>query len=254
MSGVLTLNSHVHATDEVGIKIDVDFVDSKYKQPMFRTERWTIVGALKSDGTSGSLQSLMTALEGAYKGQGTVYGNVTYTANGNTHTLNNSQSTSGIRVKGFGYTSGPWKMHTELSNRRAFYAVIQADYALDMEIVAYQEEVEQFGTFGPRFRFMPSLADGPEYQVLNTATSATFIQRGTLIKLASDPNANSSIFSSTFMHHEKTRIKRMAPQLLSTDGSSQVNLMRGIQWYYEAEFAVVPSLSFFEVPELIPPP
>lgn len=250
MSGVLVFNGHTHATDEVGIKIDSDIIESKFKEPLIRIERWTIVGALKNDGASGGLQAGINALNAAYQDGGQNYGNVTYTANGNVHTLSNSGSFSGVRVKSFGYMGGPWKMHTEMSNRRAFYAVLQAEYLLSADIVGYQEEVEQFGQFGSRFRYMPSLTGTPEYQTLNANTTATYIQRGTLIKRSSAPSANAIIFGSSFVHNERVRVKDIAPEILATNNSSQVGLFYGVQWYYEAEYASAPTLTYFDIPSL----
>lgn len=250
MSGVLVFNGHAHATDEVGIKIDNTIIESPNKEPLTRVERWTVTGAVISNGASGSLQTLMNNLEAAYKDGGQNYGNVTYTANGNVHTLTDSATFSGVRVAKFGYMTGPWKMHTELSNRRAFYAVIQAEFRLSADIIKYEESIMQIGDGGPRWRYLSSLTGGPEYQTLATATTIGYVQRGILVKLSSAPSANASLISNTFLHREKTRITSHAPKSITKNGSGQVEKMFATEWYYEGEAATTQSIGAFVVPAL----
>ena len=250
MSGVLTFGTHVHATDEVGIKIDSHIIESPNKEPLLRIERWLITGAVISNGTSGSLQTLIDALETSYADGARNYSDATYTANGNTHTLDDSESQAGVRVVKFGYMTGPWKMHTELSNRRAFYAVIQAEFLLDADIIKYEENIMKIGDGGPRWRYLSSLTSGPEYQTLATATTIGYVQRGVLVKRTSVPTANASLISATYMHREKTRITNHAPKSITKNSSTQVEQMHTVEWYYEGESATALSIGSFVVPTL----
>lgn len=251
MSGVLVFGGHTHATDEVGIRIDNEIIESPMKEPYIRVERWTVTGALISDGSSGSLNSLRAALETAYKNGGSNHGDVTYTANGNTHTIDNSMTFAGTRVVKFGYMTGPWKMHTEMVNRRAFYAVIQAEFRYNQEIIKYEESMTQIGDGGPRWRYLSSLTSGPEYQVLSTTTTIGYIQRGVLVKLSTPPPANPPLLGPAFLHKEKTRFTVHAPRSITRVSTSQVESVNAIEWYYEGESDVAQALGSFNVPRLV---
>ncbi|GEM_PF-1251093 len=250
MSGVLVFNNKVHPVDEVGIKIDSRIIESPNKEPLTRIDRWTIAGALVNDGSPEGLNGAMRDLELAYADGAQNYGEVSYTANGNTHTLSDTASFSGVRVVSFGYMTGPWKMHTEMSNRRAFYAVIQAEYRLSAKVIKYQEQVLRIGNGGPRWRYMPSLTGAPEYQTLSAATTIKYVQRGMLVLLDELPEANEPVFPLVNMHGERARITYHAPKSITKNGDSQTEDMHSVEWHYEGESAIFLSLSSFEVPEL----
>jgi len=248
---VLTFNGHTHSDGEVGIKIDSRFIETKFHQTVTRVERWTIVGAILSNGTSGALNSGMAALDNAYNPNLKNYGNAQFTANGNTHQLLNTNSYNGVRVKAFGWMTGPWKMRTEMSNRRAFYAVLQAEYRMSAQVVAYREEVRRFGTGGPKWRFMPSLQGLPLYQQLQAFTPVKYVQRGQLFFRSFKPAAIGPYFTTNLIHQEHVQVAEIAPQSLATNGSIQTNEIYGVEWMYPAESAVqLGSSVTFSIPTL----
>jgi len=240
---VLTFNGHVHTENEVGIKIEHRVIEDKFRKPLILFSRWTIAGAITSDGSSAALQTKINALDAAYRDGGSNYGDASFVANGHTHTLSDSTSFSGVRVHAFGYSAGaPWKMHTELSNRRAFYAILHAEYRFSTEIIAYREELIQTGTGGPLWRFMPSLIGQPQYQVLQLNTTSKYVQRGLLVMRTELPIANAPLFPDDNIHHDKTEFTRMAPGSITKNGSSQVEEEYGVAWVYHAES--YPELTF----------
>jgi len=247
---VLTVNGHTHAENEVGIKIDHRVIEDKFKKPLSLVTRWTIVGALRSDGSSGALQSQIDALDAAYRDGGANYGDATFTANGHTHTLDDSASFSGVRCSAFGWMTGPWKMRTELVNRRAFYAVMQAEFRFSTEVIAYREEVQQIGTAGPKWRYMPSLIGQPQYQTLQLNTPIKYVQRGLLILRSSQPSPNASLFPTANMHQDQTRITEIAPQSITINGSGQVEEAYGVEWLYVAESYPALSLGTWDIPTI----
>jgi len=247
----LVFNGYTHAADSVGIKIDNRMIEDKQKRPLIRVSRWTVVGTLRSAGGSGALQSDMDDLEDAYGDGDENYGNATFTANGHTHTLRNDTAFSGVRVSAFGWTTGPWKMHTELSNRRSFYAVLQAEYRFAHQVVAYSEEVEQVGTGGAKWRFMPSLTGAPQQQTLQVQTPVQYVQRGSLTYRTAMPSAPSSVFLSQYMHHDQTRIKEIAPQSITKNGTTQTNALYTVTWMYFAESVVPVTPGSFNVPNIL---
>jgi len=249
---VLQFNNHTHAEDEVGIRIETTIIENQYKQPLTRVERWTIAGALRSDGSSGGLNAQLSALEQAYGSTNNNYGDATFTANGNIHRMLNSGSFSGVRVMAFGYPNGaPWKMHTELSNRRAFFAVIQAEYRLSGDLIAYREEVRRFGTGGPKWRFMPSLTGLPFRQTLQAFTPVKYVQRGQLILRSTKPIAGAAYFPDSAIHLEHVQVAEIAPTSITTNGTTQTEEMHGVEWLYPAEYATqVGNTVNFDVPTL----
>ena len=248
---VLTFNSHVHGEDEVGIKIIHKVIEDRFKKPLTLVSRWIIAGAITSDGSSGALAAQIAALDAAYRDGGQNYGDATFVANGHTHTLSDSTSFAGVHVVAFGYDNGaPWKMHTELSNRRAFFAVLQAEYRFSTEVMEYREELEQIGTGGPKWHYMPSLIGQPQYQTLQLNTTSTYIQRGRLVLRSTVPVANDPMFPDQNIHKDKTRFIRFAPESITKNGSGQVEEGYGIEWMYVAES--YPELTFgnFETPTI----
>ena len=240
---VLIFNGYTHATDSVGVKIDNQIIEDNFKKPLILISRWTITGAVISDGSSGSLQTDINNLDAAYRDGGENYGNATFTANGNVHTLSNSTSVSGVRVEAFGYSAGaPWKMHTELSNRRAFYAVLKAEYRYNTEVIAYREDLTQEGTGGPLWKYMPSLIGQPQYQTLQLNTTSKYVQRGMVVLRTLIPVANSPMFPDFNIHHDKTTFVRHAPQVLTKNGSVQTEENYELHWMYLAES--YPELTF----------
>ena len=247
----LVFNNYTHAVDSVGIKIDNRMIEDKQKRPLIRVCRWTIVGTLRSDGSSGDLQIDMNNLESAYGDGGQNYGNATFTANGHTHVLRNDTAFSGGRVAAFGWTTGPWKMHTELSNRRSFYAILQAEYRFSTQVVSYTEQVEQIGNGGPKWRFMPSLIGEPQAQVLQVRTPVKYVQRGSLTYRSSMPSAPSSMFLTSHMHHDQTRIRQIAPMSITKNGTVQTNELYTVTWMYFAEAATPIVIGNFNVPNIL---
>lgn len=250
---VLSVGGHSHAENEVGIKIDHRIVEDKFKKPLSLVTRWTIVGALRSNGSSGSLASGISALNATYRDGGANYADATFTANGNTHTLDDSASFSGVRCSAFGWMTGPWKMRTELVDRRAFYAVLQAEFRFGTEVVAYKEEVQQIGTGGAKWKYMPSLIGQPQYQILQTNTPTRYVQRGLLILRSTQPAAGASVFPDANMHHDLTRVTEIAPQSITKNGSTQNNELKGVEWMYVAESypsISLGSLGSFNVPTI----
>jgi len=249
---VLTVGGHTHAENEVGIKIDHRVIEDTFKKPLTLVSRWMIVGALRSDGTSGSLASGIAALDAAYRDGGANYSDIEFTANGHTHRLDDSSSHSGVRCSAFGWTTGPWKMQTELVNRRAFYAVMQAEYRFSTEVIAFKEEVQQIGgNAAPLWRYMPSLVGQPQYQTLQANTSVKYVQRGMLILRSSQPAANTSLFADVNMHHDQTRITHIAPQSITKNGTTQQNEGYGTEWLYVAEsYPSLGSLGSFQIPTI----
>ena len=231
----LVFGSYSHGEDEVGIKIDRRTIETKYKQPIAVVERWTIVGALLSNGSSAALNSSMRALETAYTPGGSATTTATFTANGNTHQLGGTNSRGGIRVMTFGYMTGPWKMRTEMSNRRAFYAVLQCEYRGSAEVVAYREEVRRFGTGGPKWRFMPSIAGLPLRQQLQAYTPVKYVQRGQMVFRSKKPTAQVPYFTTNLIHQEHVQVAEIAPEMLSAGGGAE---LYGVEWMYPAESAV----------------
>ena len=247
----LQFGTYTHAEDEVGIKIDSRFIETRFHQTITRVERWTITGALLSDGTSGSLNSAMSNLEAAYDPSTKNYKDATFTANGNQHQLLNTDTYNGVRVKAFGWMTGPWKMRTEMSNRRAFFAVLQAEYRMSANVVAYREEVRRFGTGGPKWRFMPSLTGLPLYQQLQAFTPVKYVQRGQLFFRSAKPAAMGPYFTTNLIHQEHVQVAEIAPQSLATNGTTQTNEIYGVEWMYPAESAVqLGSSVTFSVPTL----
>ena len=243
----LTFGTYTHEEDEVGIKIDSRTIETKYKQPIALVERWTIVGALLSNGSSAALNADMRNLETAYAPGGSTTATATFTANGNTHTLGGTTTRNGVRVMTFGYMSGPWKMRTEMSNRRAFYAVLQAEYRGNAEVVAYREEVRRFGTGGPKWRFMPSLAGFPLAQQLQAYTPVKYVQRGQLVFRSKKPAAQAPYFNVGSIHQEHVQVAEIAPEMLSKNGDE----LYGVEWMYPAESArQIGSSVTFSVPAL----
>lgn len=248
---VLTFNGHAHAEDEVGIKIESRTVESPYRQPMWRVETWTIVGALRAEGTD--LATAISTLESKYVIGTAVATDTTFTANSVTHTMDASETLAGIRVKRFGYLGGPWKMRTELSNRRAFYAQIQAEYALSGDVFAYRERIDQFGNGGPKWRYMPSLVGFPEYQTLQAATPIKYVQRGALVLRSTQPAANSIYtgLTGTAHHGEQMKIGAIAPQqFFKIPGGAQTEELHGVEWTYVSEVLSPISITNFDVPTL----
>jgi hypothetical protein len=248
MSGVLKFNGYTHATDSVGVRMQSSVIDNRFRVPFARIDRWTIIGAVKSDGSSGSLQTDIDALHAAYADGGQNYGDATYTANGNVHLMDDSASFSGVKVKGFGWVSGPWKMHTELSNRRGFWAVLEVEYRSNTGVYAYQEELVQTGTTLPKWSFMPSLVGLPEYQQLQLATTARYVQRGMLIHRTIPPVANASLFPFLNTHGDQTRFTRQAPAAISKSGSGQTEELYGVQWMYFGESSLPLTFGNFNTP------
>jgi len=247
---VFTFNGYAHPEDEVGIKMDNRVIEDAHKKPLIRVMRWTIVGAIRSDGSSGAMQTRIQAMEDNYGDGDKNYGDATFTANGHTHTMPNSTSFSGVRVASFGWMTGPWKMHTELSNRRAFYIVLQAEYRFSNEIISYREEVQQIGTGGPKWRFMPSLTGAPVGQILQAATPVKYIQRGILVKRTATPAIPTALFPNSVIHHDETRLTQHAPQSITTNGSGQVEEVYALEWIYVAEAVSSISLGTFNIPTL----
>lgn len=246
----LTFGAYAHAVDSVGIKIDNKIIEDETKQPLIQVTRWTIVGTLRSDGTSGGLASGIANLEAAYANGGQNYNDATFVANGHTHKLTNDTSFSGVRVAAFGWNTGPWKMHTELSNRRSFYAVLQAEYAHSHEVVAYSEEVSQIGTGGRYWKYMPSLVGVPQLQILQNATPVKYIQRGSLTLRSSMPAANAPLFNATYMHDDQTKFTRVAPKLITYNGAAQYEGLYTKTWMYVAEAPFQIGVSDFNTPTL----
>jgi hypothetical protein len=250
MSGTLTVNGTALDEDSVGIKIDSTVIQDSFRQPLARIERWTIVGAIKSDGSSGALNAKIAIIEGLFNASGAHYGDSSYTANGHTHTLDDSVAVSGVQVKAFGWMSGPWKMRTELSNRRSYYAVLQAEFRYNTGLAAYREEVLQIGTTGPRWIFMPSLIGLPQYQTLQIATTSKYVQRGTFLHRTGLIAPNASMFGEVNTHQDQTRTSVTGPQQLLKTGSGTLREMYMTQWTYFAESSLPLVLPPFNVPVL----
>ncbi len=243
----LVFNGHSHVQDEVGIKIDSVNIEDEFRRVIGRIEKWTIVGALKST-TAPALQSQMTALEAVYK-TGVGYGDATFTAGANSHTLANAGAFGGVRVKTFGYMSGPWKMRTELANRRSFYAVLQAEYRYAEELYAYREKMEIIGTGASKWIMMPSLQALPEYQVLNLATSIKYVQRGVAVGRTAAPSANPPLLPA-IIHGDVNRIGISSPKIITTNGTTQQEELFGIEWTYIGEASAVQTVPNFNLPTL----
>lgn len=175
----LVFGTHTHEEDEVGIKITSSVQFDSFGRPAIVIERWMIVGALRGN----DLAAKITALENAYHTNGGQEGkDAVFTATAGTHTLVSGGSYRGVRCVQFGYQNGPWKMRTELSNRRTFYAVLQAEYFnVDGPIYAFRESIRTRGNGSAKWGYMPSLADVPEYQVHQSNTPMFIIQRGTIV-------------------------------------------------------------------------
>ena len=241
---VLVFNGHTHPEDEVGIKIDNRLVEDSFRKPLTLVSRWTIVGALRSDGTSASLNTQVAALEAAYRDGGENYGDATFTANGNVHRLLNSTSFSGVQVAAFGWTSGPWKMSTEMTNRRAFFAVLQAEYRASGALaypVAYKETVQRIGNGGNHFKYMPSLLGLPQKQVLRTYTTVRYVQSGMAVFLNDKPAAQTPLLDNidtdwSYIHQDAIKVKEIAPTSITTKGSGNIEQMHGVEWQYVYTF------------------
>jgi len=232
----LTFGTYAHKEDEVGIKIEHRIIEDNYKKPLSLMSRWIIAGAITSNGSSGAMQTEINALDAAYRDGGQNGKNATFIANGHTHSLNSAGSLTGVRVARFGYSAGaPWKMHTELSNRRAFYAVLHAEYRFSTSVMAYKERITQVGTGGPKWRYMPSLTGQPQYQTLQLNTSSKYVQQGMLMLRSSLPVANAPLFNDANIHHDQTRFIRHAPQFITNNGTSQVEEGYMVEWVYFAE-------------------
>jgi len=228
----LVFNGHSHVENEVGIKIDSQTIEDTFRRIIGRIEKWTIIGALKPDGDT--LATKMTALEAAYKNNaGTSFGDATFTSGSNVHTLSNATSFGGVKVKAFGYMSGPWKMRTELANRRSFYAVLQAEYRYSRDLYAYRETVRQRGNSGPKWIFNTSLVNAPEFQVLNLSTPVVIVQRGIAIGRGSLPTANSPLYPAS-IHGDVSELDWSAPEIITSNGGTQKELY-AIGWTYVFE-------------------
>jgi len=248
---VLAVNGHTHAANEVGIKIDHHIIEDNFKKPLTLISRWTITGALVTDGTSASLNAGVALLDSTYRDGGANYGAATFTANGNVHTLADTGSHSGVRVAAFGYSAGaPWKMHTEMSNRRAFYAVLQAEYRFSTEVMAYSERLTQIGTGGPKWRYMPSLVGQPQYQILQLNTPSRYIHQGMVMLRSSAPVANSSLMGDANTHHDLTRFIRHAPQSITKNGTAQNEEAHMVEWIYYGESYPQLTLPDFSTPSI----
>lgn len=248
----LVFNGHAHEENEVGIKIDSVNIEDSFSRIIGRTETWKIVGAVKPSATK-TLAQKIEDLEAAYKNNtGGSYGDAVFTAFSGSHSLLDADSFSGIKVKAFGYFSGPWKMRTELANRRTFYAVIQAEFRYSRSLYAYRESVTMKGNSGPKWMYMPSQIVAPVYQGLQTSTRVLLIQRGVAVGREGYPTPNSPLWPS-LLHGDLNEVEYRSPEQLTahTDGTNAE--LFAVSWTYVHEGIVPQTMPpTFNIPTITP--
>lgn len=226
---VFTCASYAHPDDEAGVKIDTRYLENPFsKSPMVKIVRWTVVGAIRSTGASGAMQSRITEMESKY-GSGTAFSvgsTATFVANGHTHTLP-AGSYGGMKCVAFGWETGPWKMHTELSNRRGYFLVLQSESRLTSGVLAYRAEWQTIGFGGPLFRYLPSISGVPEKQQLQAQTTIKQVQRGMIVHQTTQP-ANPSIAGA-----REDQIS--ADSMVNYISPQRLNEGYGVEWRYVFE-------------------
>lgn len=245
---VFTCDNYSHPVDEAGVKIETRLIDNPFSlKSMTRIDRWTVVGALRSDGTPAAMQSRINTMEGKYSsGERFNDGSVaTFTANGHQHGLP-AGDFGGMRCVAFGWETGPWKMHTELSNRRGYFLVLQSESKLCGGVLGFKAQWQTIGFGGPLFRYLPSLTGVPEKQQLQAQTTIKQVQRGIIIHQHAQPE-NPSISSNV---NREDQIS--ADSMVNYISPARVNEGYGIEWRYVFEttdsVTEAPADGLFDVP------
>ena len=232
---VLTFGTYEHEEDEVGIKIMSSVTYDSFGRPAVVIERWMIAGALRGN----SLDGKITALEDAYiRDGGQESQDAQFVANAGTHTLTSNGSYRGVRCVQFGYgKGGPWKMRTELSNRRTFHAVLQAEYFnVDGPYYAFRESINTRGDGRAKWSYMPSLSGIPEYQVHQLNTPMHIVQRGTIVG-REDYQAKPDPVLPFLVHGDQVEESRDTPSIKLNDGT-RVDDMFTSTYTYVMESAI----------------
>lgn len=241
---VFTCAGLAHPADEAGVKIETRLIENPFnKKPMTRIDRWTVVGAIRSDGTSGAMQTRINEMEAKYA-SGTSFAaasTATFVANGHTHTLPAGHF-GGMRCVGFGWETGPWKMHTELSNRRGYFLVLQSETRLSSGVLGFKVQWQTVGTGGPLFKFLPSISGTPEKQQLQAATTIKQIHRGMIVHQTAQPTYPAAVLADLI--NDQSMVNYISPQRLDEG--------YGVEWRYVYErlapVTETPSAGMFDPP------
>lgn len=224
---VFTCDGYAHPNGESGVKIETRFLDNPFtREPMTKIVRWTVVGAIRSTGSSGAMQSRIDAMEAKYAAGSSYTGAATFVANGHTHTLPVGDF-AGLRCIAFGWETGPWKMQTELSNRRGYFIVLQSESRVSVGLLAYKAEWQTIGFGGPLFRYLPSLTGTPEKQQLQAQTTIKQVQRGLIINQNTQPVNPSIAAAREDQISAESMVNYISPQRLDEG--------YGVEWRYVFE-------------------
>jgi hypothetical protein len=225
---VFSCAGYTHPDGEAGVKIETRFLDNPFTyEPMTKIVRWTIVGALRSTGGSGAMQTRINGMESKYAAGTSFSTTATFTANGHTHTLPVGDF-AGLKCVAFGWETGPWKMHTELSNRRGYYIVLQSESRVSQGLLGYKAEWQTIGFGGPLFRYLPSIGGVPEKQQLQAQTTIKQVQRGVIVHQTTQPT-NPSIAGA-----REDQIS--ADSMVNYISPLKLNEGYGVEWRYVFEF------------------
>lgn len=240
---------HWHATSEVGIRWETQWLFDTFRRRHGERLRVTIIGVLRAD----SQAQLTTKMQELRDGYNEDYKDFTLYLDDDTtptnHQILNADTFGGVKVvAGPSYINGPWSGRPEYANQRTYYIVLQAERRYGTGLYAWKERLVIRGTGGPKWRYSPQIVGDAQLQILQTNTTFHYIQEGVAIGHDDYPVPPNPLFPG-IEHQDERVITFETPQEIVYGSAPR---MPSSQWKYVMEAIVSQGFSAFTLPTLNP--